>query len=118
MILKKEMRSMFFIYFGFGIGVLAVLTLMLPALLKVVLYIGSLFANFKDEMKYAKEFRAKEIELKKDMKLAKLEEKYGKQEKEEVWEEEPEVEDEHEEVEVEETKAEEPQYAPYHYGEN
>ena len=111
---------MFFIYFGFGIGVLAVLTLMLPSLLKVIFYIGSLFANFKDEMKYAKEFRTEEIKLKKDMKLAKLKEKYGEKEKEkeEVWEEDPEVEDEHKEVEVEETKAEEPQYTPYHYGEN
>lgn len=109
---------MFFIYLFFGIGVLAVLGLMLPAILNVVIYLGSLFANFKDEVKYVNECRAERLKRKKELKLAKLDEKYGKKENEEVWKEEPEVEDEHKEAEVEETKTVEPQYTPYHYGEN
>ena len=109
---------MFFIYLFFGIGVLATLVLMLPSILAVIVYLNSLFANFKYEKDNQNEVRKKVLEKKHEIKLAKIEEKYqAKQDKidevkEEVEEviELPEVEEQHEEVATDSEVV-----APYNY---
>ena len=80
---------MFFIYLFFSIGVLATLVLMLPSILMVIAYLGSLFRTFKQEHNDKVEVRQKVLEKKKAIKLAKIKEKYGDNEepkKEEVEE--------------------------------
>lgn len=85
---------MIFIYLFFGIGVLATLIMMLPSILEVYTFIVALFKNLKQAKKDKIEVREATLKLKKDLKLEKINKKYGDPE-------EIEVEDK---VEVEEVK--------------
>ena len=89
---------MFFIYLFFGIGVLATLLLALPTIINVVLYFISIFKNFGLEKDNKVEIRKEILNSKKEIKLAKVKEKYGEKIKA--------VEEKKEEKEVEEVKEE------------
>lgn len=68
---------MVFIYLFFGIGVLATLIMMLPSILEVYTFIVALFKNLKQAKKDKTEVRGATLKLKKDLKLEKINKKYG-----------------------------------------
>lgn len=105
---------MFFIYLFFGIGVLATLVLMLPSILTIISYLGSLFRTFKQDHNDRVEVRKEVLKKKKEIKLEKVKEKYGELEAE--VEEEEKVEEVPEEVkdEVPEVKEEPAHDEPVH----
>ena len=96
---------MFFIYLFFGIGVLATLILMLSSLLEVYTFIASLFKTLRQAKKNKAEVRTALLERKKELKLAKINNKKDNAKEPEV-EEVAKVEAEVETVEAEETKEE------------